>query len=605
MKVLRNQEGSALLFIIIISVVFSLLGTALLASALNGASRNVFRENDIQATYAAKQGIEYFIAHINKNFMAYQGLSPDQYNLALYQYANEYPYSSTNAEVGKKIMTDISSNHYARVSVKSISTLTSDPEDLRRRVVLESRGFANGQVQVIDSTYLIDADAKILKYTLGATNDLKIHGGLSILGDVFVNRHLVVTPHSYFTSGGKRMWPSTDYPSIEPAPGTSEARLTVGGKLFELNETGREAAGNNWNGYRTNFNPADPSKAHFFTEVSRLEYQKLFSQLTAPPILTSDAVKYTPIDITSYRPKYYYNMSTASLNGEVLNKYQLQNLPTASVNGSEVNVISGVHKPYQDVFYQQADNKPIYLHNDLSFRRLSLQSPGNVFLFSSTNNSRKEMDFGNGAYIKAPTVTITHHGNSNGRVLRIKGPLFIDGNLVVDLAHVEFDSTVYVTGGVSMTRSAIRGFEKEDANGTKYLTSLAVFSEKSIDTYNINLHADMPSGGLDPTMVLRAFLYSNSFIDMYGQGSLIHIEGGIVGKDVNFKVMKGNTKTYNPGGYWQPDSASHEWFEPNQRNIPPARSRFRIVYNKDLIANPPEGMPIDSVRMVLEDQKIK
>jgi|GEM_PF-3175405 len=613
MNYLKNNRGSALLLVLIMSIVFTILGTTLLASALNGSSRNAFREDQIQATYGAKQGVEYFLAHINQNFLAYQGLSPTQYNTALGNFMNEYPYSSTDATIGKRINIDISAGHYAIISVKSISNVTSHPDDLRRRVEVVSKGYADGKKVEVTSQYLVSATTSVLKYTMAAMNDLKIHGALSILGDVFVNRHLVVTPHSY---NSLRLWPSSDLPTIEPLPDSTQAKLTVGGKLFRLTQAGRDwvsADPNRWNNhYRTNFDPSAPINSSYVQEISRINHYELFKQGVPLPKLTSSTlVNYTPIDIFSYKSKYAFGATSTQVNGSTVTPLRIY--PTYTINSGTINVIDNYQNSLQDSYYLQTLNSnTTYMTNNFSSRRLSVETPGYLYLHSS-NTGISVMNFDRGAYIKSPAVVITHHGSTNadgsintsGRTLRIRGPLYIEGDLYIDLANVEFDSTVYVTGRVIMTSSDIKGFQRIDASGNPYITSLALFSDKEISTANINHFTEVPLTGLPSSKVLRAFLYSNSVIDMYGQSSIIHIDGGVVGKDLNFKVMKGNTKNSQiNASYWKAGDTG-EWYEGNQTSIPAQRSRFRVTYNKDLIANPPEGMPIDSVKIELTNQQIK
>lgn len=46
MKWLQNERGSALLLVLLMTIIFAIIGLSLISSSLNGAQRNAFREGD-------------------------------------------------------------------------------------------------------------------------------------------------------------------------------------------------------------------------------------------------------------------------------------------------------------------------------------------------------------------------------------------------------------------------------------------------------------------------------------------------------------------------------------------------------------------------------
>ncbi|ANX13688.1 hypothetical protein ABE41_016895 [Fictibacillus arsenicus] len=162
----------------------------------------------------------------------------------------------------------------------------------------------------------------------------------------------------------------------------------------------------------------------------------------------------------------------------------------------------------------------------------------------------------------------------------IDGPLYVDGDLNLIGANVKFNSTIYVTGKTTIRYSRIQGLQDD---GTE--TSLVIFGKDAIEISNNNVYGDEPN-------TIRGFFYSEELMEIYGVSSNLEIQGGIFGRKVVLNATRGQVRRGDPI-YWGSLLIGYEEeYAENQQNISPSKSRLRVIYNPELIKNPPEGLPI-------------
>ncbi len=150
--------------------------------------------------------------------------------------------------------------------------------------------------------------------------------------------------------------------------------------------------------------------------------------------------------------------------------------------------------------------------------------------------------------------------------LTLTGQMYV-GNSVNIENNLNTNGSIYSRGNIN-----VENFTNND-QGT-----LLLLAEGDIKVSNNNLYNDLPKP-------INAFLYSNSQLEIYGIGSHLKITGGIYGKDIILNAVKGKTKK-GPGG--------NLIFESGQDGLPPESSRLSVIYKKELILNPPTGIPVSS-----------
>jgi type II secretory pathway pseudopilin PulG len=164
--------------------------------------------------------------------------------------------------------------------------------------------------------------------------------------------------------------------------------------------------------------------------------------------------------------------------------------------------------------------------------------------------------------------------------------IFISGNAVI--SELNLDGEMYIGGSVDITNDL-------NTNGTLFVMGDATVEELSnnsggtlillcngtIQLSNNNLYNDNPK-------IINAYLYSNRMLEIYGIGSHMNIQGGIYGNPIILNASKGKTRQSNFSGA---DRTGNLYFEGNQDQIDPTKSRLAIYYKKEMILNPPKGIP--------------
>jgi hypothetical protein len=167
-------------------------------------------------------------------------------------------------------------------------------------------------------------------------------------------------------------------------------------------------------------------------------------------------------------------------------------------------------------------------------------------------------------YEKSTTYRI---GQNNGNKGPFKGVYYINGDLEIR-GDVRLEGTFYVNGNVSM----------QYTKRTENPIAAAIIAQGEIEIANNNLYNDQPA-------ILNAFFWSlaDDFV-IYGVGSNLKINGGVIAKNivlngVRGKTYEGSKLTFNP---------DPQRYEQNGKKVP---SRLTIVYDEQFITHPPAGVP--------------
>lgn len=472
--------------------------------------------------------------------------------MAISQFLNQYPRTFTQP-LGS-----------AEVEIKHIHS----PVPYTYQVDVQSIGEdqTGNRKKTITQTFRIEivSAPEQLKYAVGATGDLFLHGAASIVGDIYVRRNLITVNKGYFSVGSTAYWQNTDRPSIESLTPGVRAGLTLGGKIYRITNTeiGQLTTTTSYQNHSgLSLSPVKHEDAPAkYLPIAHENIHQVF-KLPFYPEIVEQTVFFSDVPIAENRSRYLLSQTTMTIDGE-----------TITATPSNATSFTGNHS----ALAIRAENSGDITIQSASFNRFStLERSGTKGKI--TINGTELVDFGKGAFIDGDV-------NIKGSP-KIRGPLFITGNLTIDSADVQFDSTIYVLKETEIKESKISGMRMFNPDGTPYYTSLVLFGKQKVRIYNTNLYLESP---LTTEQKLRAFLYSEEHIEIFGVGSNISIVGGIFGRNVIFNAVKGNTYGTSRAGYIE---FGGRWFEPNQTNIPTNRSRLRIEYNKELIQNPPPGLP--------------
>lgn len=568
-KLFLNEKGNTLIIVLMMVLIFTVAGLSLLTTTMNGAKRTAVREADIQATELAEKGIDYLTAYLKTETKPLVDLSveefKDELDLILDTYSAEVPL-------------DAPENQELKVRIYGVRSLFPGTDDLTHEMTLYSQATVKNSTRTILSTVRLGAQKvpETLKYVMGSYNpcmnekkchkkqddgNLFLHGGVAIQGDLYVEQHMVTKDTGVVTdSNNKHQWIPSDLPSIEGENG-SRAKLIISGELYKLNSS-KHSYNNNIN--QTSFN------GEGYQEISANNVSSAFTAYHEVnkqyvPILEKRSTNFAPIDIEGEKDNYYFDSSAS---------FPTTALPVSDWVGDLGNF---------NIMHSSKNH--VLLDRSVEMNRLNLMLRNNDTLYLLNDESTpKTFRFHEGAYIGGD-LTIgnrsEYRNNSDlYQELEIDGPLYVDGDLEIIGANVKFNSTVYVTGKTTIRYSMIEGMQDD---GTE--SSLVIFGKDTIEISNMNVYSDEPN-------IIRGFFYSEELMEIFGVASNIEIQGGIFGRKVVLNATKGSVNRGDPIYWGQLLIGYEEDYAENQQNISPSKSRLRVIYNPELIRNPPDGLPI-------------
>ncbi|WLR56178.1 hypothetical protein LC048_04330 [Mesobacillus subterraneus] len=264
-----------------------------------------------------------------------------------------------------------------------------------------------------------------------------------------------------------------------------------------------------------------------------VELKKYFSVVPRMPVNSLPVEK---VDVAAMILKKSGNLSSSKTLGSL------------NVNANETVRLTGNYTINNDLVMKEGSRLEV---------NGSLKVKGNAEL-SGTITTQNPNDY---IYIQGKSsspVTISN--------LTLSGQMYLGYSLDIQ-NNLNTNGSIYVMGNID-----VANFTNNDPG------TLLLLAEGDIKVSNNNLYNDLPKP-------INAFLYSNSQLEIYGIGSHLKITGGIYGKDIILNAVKGKTKK---------GSGSSLIFESNQDGLPPESSRLSVIYKKDLILNPPTGIPVSS-----------
>jgi len=392
-------------------------------------------------------------------------------------------------------------------------------------LTVTSTGSFRGSEVALTRTYLLTTVAEQFLYALVTDGDLTLNGAPYIKGDLLVGGKLTTSPHAQYIWRGVSREKYTGYGAVQGALSTPS----------------------------TDFDLIDERKHRTTLPLTSDNLARGFVQ---PPTLAPSRAKAVPIDVQGEVDRVRANVpstadmevllcprwrATCQLSGNATYENGLWVKGNLRVKGNGTKVVVGGN---------------LLVDGSLTVDPgATLEVRGNVAYVKKDANveGKVELSPGGKAYIG---------GSLRGTNAHLQGAFYVERDVYLT-KHLHGRSTIYTKDTGEVT-------EFEDMQKESFLVLLA---ERSVKLYNNNIFQDTP-------LVMRAYLYSNDDITIYGVGSHVELHGGITGKNVTLNVTKGWTREE----FWGPS------FEEPQTEIPPERSRLKIFYDESMILNPPEGI---------------
>ncbi len=567
-----GERGAALLVALLAAVFLTILGLVLLEILKGGLAQAASTEASIQAEALAQRGIDDATALVwnevikSNQWSTYhdriETLEPALNSLIQQMddktvtgergtYTIKIVGDTNNYEDYKENYQIIPDYPYSRIlTVQSTATAGTT----RKRTVTK-------QADIFVTTI-----NPVFKYPLSADNELALSGTPYIVGDVLTGAgNLNVFNWAYFIgSPGNRHAVETDWPTIK-------------GFYKALAVEPRDTQGNL---------PSIPNQTRIFSHYEPFRDDQLPD---APHISVIGAVnaRITQMDNDLNNGTAFQPILDEEFGGHVIN---------SNVTISKKYVGQWVTFP-TEVTIGNPNGGPVHFAVDGGVMTMTSDAKVSIpkgSLYVRYDNPYIAAATFAGSLEVAPPYAVVVQGNvviEDG--FHFKGNMFIDGSVQI-VGSVNLEGTLYVSGTVDMKDMKSINFVDENNDGiadkeSAPLILLAggqvIFSESRSD---------------DPIRI-RAFLYSQEPMNLYGVVSKLHITGGVHGQTVTLNALREDPN--NKTGHFVGDDLDPFYFTPKdaQLQLPPESSNLQIFYDHELFSRPPVGIPVtDGLTMFVQ-----
>lgn len=636
----KNENGSSLITVLLIALVFSVLGLAIVASSIGGAKRVENRESDVLLTYDGVQTVEKLTTDIaialdSFHFLDFQS----EINFQKIVKSNEYEKALND------IFKNIISNYEKKDEVKSLDIKEVDfgiekEKDFTRvydiELVTNNPNKQEGQIhRTIQKRIILSPIPSFLKYAVGSSSQesgLVLNGSPNIVGNVYANNLEINPTATYEEKSGKIKNHKTEYPSIIGDLYSSSTKILP--FLTEKNFYNNDIPDLKHDSQFVNidFDESFNDRVNYvLKQIEHFRTRRIGQGTEFPEELVTD--------IQHYR-NYSYTLSDQNgmlIVGSQSYKEELEPADKGieyKINHSNDSLtIEDVVKVKGDLFITVEKNSSVSIKNDLvvdgdlyisNYGNLTLK---NVFVTGDVHliNFSGETKLNNGRFIAAGNIIIESYAENNNEVssvevnneiisgenvsinsyntkIQINHHMFINGALTIsgdedvneqddgENDEVIFHSVVYVGGKTFISNVNILGANNNKgqlvllSKGELVLTRFNEF--KNYQTVKETGKPYLPiEGDIQP---LKAFFYTEDRAELYGVGSLFYIHGGIFAKNkLEINALRGKVGN-------------------TIDDLPLPRigelSRFIVQYNENVFFDQIDALPIVKKLQVISDR---
>lgn len=613
MRNIKNETGYSLFLTVLIVVIFSILAVSLLAIVMSGANKNTLREDFTQANELSDKGLQQIVNQINYDIqqnISEKGISETQFRTLFDSVIANYKCPSTGSDY--PIIGTGETGSY-KVCVKEAEY--ESPTSLMKEVVIHSTGTINGKEKTIETTVLMGADGLPipLKYVLSTNaskeckedkskckngeGNLFLHGSPTIIGDLKVDRNLIVTDMAYTPARAQDYIFKEVYWLESLLPDAKDSEIEIGESIYRY--------------HLPNYlkkHSVLPSKykekidayhKHINTNnFSSSEYEELTNIKDAffehAPEIGEKQYFQEDIKITENIEQFKYNNNDSGV---------------VSINSADFKLFEG-HRTFKNIY----NNNPLYGYYCAEgiifdcFLNINRTYTGKFYLVGNNNNIhkfavRQDLHIGReltdifnegikvniqdrhgeqgGIYV-GRNLTIGRGITSNMEAsvkdpnlkVEIDGNVYVNGDLTITGVNGKFNSIMYVNGDVTIDRSKFSGLNKNGKEG-----SLIIFANGKINIVKNRLFRD----GQDE---LQGFFYSKEGIEIYGSASNLKIKGGLSAPKIVLNSIRGRAGIGGLLGVIKPFNPSQHYvfgYYETAENQVGKPSRLQLEYDESIL----------------------
>lgn len=603
MNVMQNQRGSALLVVLIVVVVLSIMGGVMLSIITTDNKLTASVVTKTRAEMLAQMGLDETESLIREAVAraerAVDSGAPDvrisraeQMNLNLQKitdYEDEYLAAGSEGPVG---------TYAVQINSRMSDQPTADSPDSAYAYTFEitSTGSIGSPYRVQSqkrATIVVSDIAPVFRYVLSTPADgqVTMNGSPSIVGDGLLSRPLLVSPTvNYFDDQtGSRQSISTIPPIWRGFIKTGDSSVKQADILKKLawpQPYIERVTGDELRAQTFFVGTTPPAGSDERTGDNGIVGQKI--QLAKNLVGTQQKVSTDGLgtDIGLGSQKRTGCEATCGADRLIGNNQFLEDLTIQGNADTDTDtdlIIDGdliVNNPQTNgsIFFMEGQPRvvvregTIYARNDDRNTSAAFLNGEIVMLDRNGNVSRQ--------------AEIIIEGNATLSNFEYSGSMYVQGDVKI-IGNLKMNGILYVTGNVDLKN--MLNINPPDEEGRNLGNPLVIAANGSM-ALSSNRSGETLSKAADARKI-RAFLYSNQEINLFGVLSSYQIIGGVFAKNVTINAVRGDFSSVPLPGM---QAASRNYYFENQsdsrflRNESP---RLQLLYDPQLFSNPPYGIP--------------
>lgn len=563
----HNEKGYTLFLVVLMIVVFSVISMSLITVTISGAKRSEVRENVTQAGELAEKGLKHLTQQINfelqqklDEYKDVDGVTKDEFITMLGNIANGHkcvaelePLNSTETGKYYACVKELLDQH-EHVLPQRVKILTVGESEGKQKT-LESIVEFNGNVfpddmEYVSNTFITKECAENEANCVPGEGNMFIHGGVSLTGDINVERHLITSNRSH-EKYIYHHWIHSYFPMAEKKENGETPKIIVGGQVYTLTWDSAKYKGTDIGKFDYNKHISlinDIPKTAPYKKMEEIN-QNVFAGAYVPEVSErTDHLGRNKLNITGEIEAKRETLKTIQLQP---NKYGPDDKGVKKVetrlgkNGGVDRVVLGKQFPDDKVFLKWYSNYGgnFYIRKKSTFKQLA--TAGTLYLGGVRSNNdiefiesayvEKDLKIRNDTKVKGPIYVNRHldinsngltvnshlHVNGNGTIRgknqTFNEPIYVNGDLTIDGRNQTFNAPIYVNGNLTIKSNNI----------TIDTSSIFVNKNMKIDAQNVLINCPMYINGnftVDGGLYKDNSITINSVITVNKNATIKHIE---------------------------------------------------------------------------------
>ncbi|KIL53322.1 hypothetical protein KP77_02980 [Jeotgalibacillus alimentarius] len=531
---MKNESGYTLLTVMLIVLVFTTLGAVLLTVTVGSTQRTELREDTIVEDSDAIRAIEQGTAILKYQIQNNEFSSPG----SIYQGELDNVISSLTAEGLNISIADKSTDYDINLS-----------NDYTRVYEIRSTGYNDDYAKLV----YVTAMPSFLKYAAGARDELSLHGGMYIDGDIYANNQLNISNEAKYIFEGSLNTVKNDFPTV------SERSSLI------LEDTGIATSCDH-----------QSVPGCFDVNAGMFSRSVHWQQRSLEDLLAGSFSYQSPVqgEVTDYIDVRLIPTVTTKMK-ELDPAFDDADTEAVAAGGSVLTV-----RGYPDAEqYENALSSDTVLHEENVIT--SLQPDRNHLYISDAFLNTSTLSVNPDKWVVVMGDLVLE--SAAGETADISSNMIVFGDVILrgDLA---MDSVVYALGNTTVFNANI----KRPAGGGE----LILMSRGKLDIALLNSFSN-PADFTEFPNQLNAFLYTDKNAEIYSVGSYVYIDGGVFSKgSLEFNSFRGDTAEGADDIIFTATNEDSEAFE---------KSRLYVRNNQRLFLDKLQALPAVERLDVIED----